>query len=533
MVPIPSSAESEFALLDMTEEEFSRLSHRDRMRLLYEAEFLATEMERNRLAFFVPNLVQEPFIKAIGLGKKKMYFNCAANSTGKTTSVAQVLGNIFWGTQNQWFNAPVYRNWNFGKTAWYVSEPTALMTKVVPEIKKWFPRDRYIFTKAGRHFESYLKTDTGFELSLLSYDQKPKEFEAADVSILVLDEPPPRQIWTALATRTRGLGMIIFTMTPLYHSGWIFDEIINNPEQRKYIEVFYGDVEDVCSDHRPRGIMTHAQIEFLAQQYDEDEKEARLHGKPMHLVGNVIKEVDPNIHRYFDKEPQEFTQNDHTIYCAMDIHDRKPPAIIWAAVGRDGKKWVVDEYPNEPYDKLKSTTMTYPELAEMIKQRERRNGWLQPEYIIRALDPRYGRRYIGALGKTIQQIFGEHGLAFMTEINNDLTEGHALIRHVLKLDTDGFPNLRIWEKCINTWTSLTRYAYKEQSPKKTDSDGLSQRVEQRHKDHIDALRYFLMIAQPFHEISPPQKRRIILPREADVPVNLSDWEHDWRNPFRY
>lgn len=519
--------------LELTEAQFRNLDPKDQALLILEAEYLASQRQRNPLPFFVPNGKQEEFVRSIGQAPKtgkKIFISTAANGVGKTTVAVNIIGNLIWGQQTDWFGEPLFSGkWPYEKRIWYLSDHDAFQNKIVPEMEKWFPKKKYVFTKNGRKFNSHLESNTGWTLDCMTYDQSIKQFEAADVGLILYDEPPTREIRNACVARLRMGGYEIFVMTPLGHSAWIFDELIDPSEQKQYVDVHYASMEDACIEHGVRGHITHERIEYLSRQFDEDEREARLYGKPKHLSGKIFKMLHPIAHRH--RIPaREFDQVNNLIYCAMDIHDRRPPAIIWGAANKDGKKYVVDEYPNDPrvpYHTIKSTTLNYKDFSAIIKQKEIDNGW-NSDTVIRVIDPNYGARLVQAVGKTIVNIFADEGLAFISNVNDDILEGHAAIKDLLALDLDGTPNLKIGENCYNTFFQMSRYGIKESSPKKMETDGLSERIAKKYSDFPSALRYMAMVMEnpKVRQASPkPQKP----PPEHDVPpANPQD---DWRNPF--
>lgn len=520
--------------ININEKDFSKLSPEDQEALILEADFYATKREENPLAFFVPNGAQEEFINAIGNSNdtaKRIFISTAGNGVGKSACAISILGNFIFGPQTMWFDKNLFTwKWKFPKKIWYLSEHDAFQNKLSAEIRKWFPKDRYTFIKAGKKYESHLESDTGWTMDLMTYDQDVTQFEAADIGILLLDEPPPRNIYTAAITRMRMGGICLFVMTPLSHSAWVFDDLIENKEQQKYVQTFYADVENNCIQHGVRGRLSHSQIEFIASQYDEDEKEARLHGKPKHLSGKIYKQLHPSQHRHF-LPAESFFQSSNTIYCAMDIHDRRPPMIVWIAANTNGKMYVVDEYPNDPlipYHTIKSTNLTFNDFASIIVQRERANGW-DPQRVIRVMDPNYGRRQMQALGRTIQEFFADAGLYFITDVNDDLFAGHGAVKNRLAIQHDQKPGLLIGDTCYNLWFQMTRYGIKENSTRKSETDGLSERVAQKYKDGPDALRYGIMIAETPETVQEIKKEPPKSP-EHDLPpvaIQVPGWRDPW------
>ena len=513
--------------------------------MFYEAKYYTELMEKNRLPFFIPNGAQEEFIVGVGnavVNGKLIQINAAANSIGKTTALCNIVGNVVFGAQTQWFKYPLFTDkWSAPKKIWYVSEADAFLDKIIPELKTWLPRGRYKTSKGGRKFDSIFEFDNGWSLTCKSFDQEPRQFESADVGLIIIDEPPYKEIFTACATRTRSGGLIVMGMTPLSHSAWLFDDLIENPDQQKYVQTYYADVEQACITHGVRGHLEHSRIEFMAEQFDEEEREARLHGKPKHLSGKIYKTLHPDVHKVTGMSASDFSQKENQIYCVMDIHDRRPPAIGWFAVSSDGKRYALANYPDkrdENYHTIKSTNLTYADACKIILNKEKEFGW-DSSLILRFMDPNYGRRKVQALGVTIQEylatskvVDGEviPGLYFVCDINDDLVEGHAQVRNALKVDMDGVANFRILEEAHHIWFQMNRYGIKEYTSRRAEVDGMSQKVAQKYKDFPDVVRYFIMVAQPFSEALKPPKPRESVPREADQMVDPAGFNFDWRNP---
>lgn len=522
----------------LTEEAFARLSPATRKNLIYQAMYFEKLKEQNRLPFFIPDGSQEDFIREVGTTPdtgKKVVISTAANGVGKTCAVINIFANLIYGCQSKWFDHPLFRNpWTFPKNIWFLSEHDAFQNNITPEIRKWLPKDSYDANKAGRKFDSVYNFRNGWTMFAKTYDQAITQFESDTVGLIIYNEPPPQVIRNACVSRLRMGGLEIFAMTPLDHSAWIFDELIENTNQQKHVSVLYADIEEACIVHGRRGFLAHEQIEYMASQMDPDEKEARLHGKPKHLSGKIYKTLHPERHKHY-YDPNFFKQDENDIYCVMDIHDRRPPAIVWFAANVNGKKFAVDEYPNDPslpYHQMKSTSLTYEDFAKEILTREKDNGW-DSRRIRRFMDPNYGRRQMGVLGITIQQFFAQppYNLFFMTDIVDDIMTGHIAVKNLLDNDVDGTPNLLIGDKLVNSWYQLSRYGIKEHSARKQETDGLSERVAQKYKDFADVFRYFAVVC-----VNPRQKQEVSkippLPREADTSVpSQENWATDWRNPF--
>lgn len=329
-------------------------------------EELKKREEDNACERFIPNVKCEEFIELVGSNKFFINLFSAANGVGKSATLCNIITNICFGPQNDYFKQPLFENFPYLKKGRIISDPTTIKEKIVPELKKWFPTNRYdvkyTSVKDGKSYESKWITDTGFEFDIMSNEQMPKEFESTDLGWCAFDEPSSKAIYMATVARMRRGGIIFWGMTPLSYSAWIKDEIYD--KQGSNISVVTATIWDNCIDiPGTRGILNKIDIERMISQYPEDEKLARIEGKFGHLLGRVHKAFDRKIHviKPFSVVPEEYV-----VYKAHDTHPSEPDAILWMAVDRKGTKFFIDEL------EISGTTA---EMAAKIKMKESVGGW--------------------------------------------------------------------------------------------------------------------------------------------------------------
>lgn len=307
---------------------------------------------------YVPTGTGEEFIKTIGEDKYFVTGFIAANGVGKTYLGANILANLIWSDEkSEWFDYPLFNNWKYLKKIRIVSEPASVVGTIIPTLKAVFPEGRYTTSKRGKTYESLFKTDTGWEIDIMTYDQDIKEFESISVGFVWLDEPPTYRIYTACVSRLRMGGVMMMTLTPLTNAGWIYDKVICNTDgekgQRTYIEA---DVWSASKTRGIRGFLDDRDIERMIAEYPEDEKEARIKGKFQHLTGLVYKQWDRRVHCI---DPFTITDKDYVVINMLDPHPRTPDAVSWIAVDKYGQKFYIDEL------KFKGSSS---ELAQRIKR---------------------------------------------------------------------------------------------------------------------------------------------------------------------
>ena len=303
-------------------------------------------------ATYIPNGKAEEFIGMVGSDKHFVNMFIGANATSKTATGANIVVNILYGPQNEYFQHPLFQKFPYQKKGRIISDPTTLKEKIIPELRKWLPQSEiitipdgpYETAKEGKAYIAKIRTNTGYEIDLMSNEQDLKEFESVDLGWVWVDEPMPKDRFMATLARGR-LGMIVFfTFTPLMYAGWIkswMDEQLEGEGQLDYVEA---EMEDNCKVHGIRGILEHSNIKKLADSYPEDEKQARVYGKFGHLIGRVHKTFRRKIHVI---KPFSINEKDFTVYKALDPHPRVPDHVLYMAVDRNNTKYAIGEIISE------------------------------------------------------------------------------------------------------------------------------------------------------------------------------------------
>lgn len=307
--------------------------------------------ENNKAKGYIPNSKTAEFIEMVGSDKYFVNMLVGANGTSKTATGANIVANIVFGIQNEWFEHPLFQQFPYIKKGRIISDPTTIKEKIIPELEKWFPANEaknipeanFENAKEGKNYVCKIKTNTGWVIDIMSTEQDTKEFESVDLGFVWIDEPMPKDRFLATLARGR-LGMIVFwTFTPLTYSAWIknwMDEHADG-DYANYIET---EMEDNCQIHGLRGFFEHKHIQRIADGFPEDEKEARVFGKFGHLIGRVHKSFRRKIHVI---RPFPLNEKDFTTYKALDPHPRVPDHVLYLSVDRKGTKYITGELVGE------------------------------------------------------------------------------------------------------------------------------------------------------------------------------------------
>ena len=471
---------------------------------------------------YVPNEAQANFIRLFGGADPSEYEKSshtwveadrpdnfldllvAANGTGKTDVEVLIMGQLIGVIDNPYFYDknnklyPFYDEYPVGLKGRIISTPAAIKDTIVPRLVELFPEGTYKKEKRGKEYYSYFEGPRG-RFDLMTYEQNASEFESITLNVAFFDEPEERKdIFTATTSRARKGMRIGFVLTPLGKAAWLHAIAIGNTKWT--VGTVYAEMEVNCEQHSLRGALQHEHLEEMAAGWGEEEKEARVHGRWMHLIGQVYPMWDDQVHIIL---PEEIPRTG-TIYCACDPHTARPNFFGWFKVCPDGHTYMIKEWPEvvsldttrggKPhtiftyYEDLTRSKHTFEEYCEIIRKVEDGIGVAYD----RVMDGRFGNTAYGDGSKPYYKEFDDRGLNFVLAANDPyLYRGHnrvkAMLHHQNSLGKDPnkrtiLPKLFISSECKNTIKSVQNYVYD------IKKEGDSEAVKQIWKDPMDVVR---------------------------------------------
>lgn len=445
--------------------------------------------ESNKSKYYVPNGKAEKFIKLVGSDEKFVCMFVGANGTSKTATGANIVANIVYGVQSEWFEHPLFQKFPYIKKGRIISDPTTLKEKIVPELQKWFPANEsnkipvanYETAKEGKNFISKFHTNTGWDIDLMSNEQETKEFESVDLGFVWFDEPPPKAIFLATVARMRLGGVLIMTFTPLYHSAWLKDWMKDHGQELDYVTA---EAEDNCKVHGVRGVFEHKHIKRIADSYPEKEKQARVFGKFGHLLGRVHPKFDRKIHVI---RPFPINNIDFTTYVALDPHPRVQDHILYMSVDSKGTKYITSEMLLEGLPK---------EIASRIKAHEESMNYRMEDRII---DPSAFNEDQHKKEKAIGTQLEELGLHFIKG-SKDLMGGikrtdQALDFQIVKEKMVKPPEIYVFDTCKVFIDQMDEYVWDDYKGKSADDRELKG-VPKDKNDHMPENLHRLLLHEP-------------------------------------
>lgn len=287
------------------------------------------------------NPKQKLLFDALRNQEYKVFTMTGANRIGKTTSLV-VYGICTMAGRWLWDGEPIKFSHSHPRKVRYVGQDWEkhIKTVVEPALKYWWPKRRKVKTSKNNVGVESLWTDeeTGSSLEIMSNKQESDLHEGWDGDLVLYDEPPKREIRVANA---RGLvdraGREVFGMT-LLKEAWVDREVIKAllPDGSPDPSVF--NVHGEIWDNLGFGLEKEG-IDQFAKTLTEEEKEARLNGKPSYLSGLIYGKFNRVTHvRKLDTVPLDWI-----VDISIDFHPSKPWAILFMATDKRGFKWVIEE----------------------------------------------------------------------------------------------------------------------------------------------------------------------------------------------
>ena len=473
--------------------------------------------QRTPSLYFVPNVGQEKFFKPYKSGKAP-YINLfgGGNGVGKTSAEMVHMVGMIWGQDylNEFFDDYEFyilhnrMKEERGRRGMYriicQADHIKVGGPVHQNILEWFPKGKYKMDKGGKSFYQQIMCDNGDFIDIKTWDQDVLALAGPTLDFILTDEPMPENLWDETIGRTRAGGKIAMGMTPLEMAGWVMDKIVDDADGSRIV-MSNGSVWDNCKNWHPddvmwsggkvgvgdvltRGHLEKEDVDNMIREWEKSNSltvDARVNGTFTHLSGSIYKVYSDSTHLVtkFPVEPE------WPVYCVMDPHDSKPPAIIWAFQTPTGF-YGFREWPTEDYVSLDRMNLTVAEVAEIMREIE---APFRSQVVYRYMDPNYGVQMSHQRQTTIQMEYAKHGFRFDCAIMDDLQVGHEKLNQMLWYDwrrpieeESNRPLLRFFDDMNNSRKALKRYGLKRNS---NPGQSLTSKIEQKYKDFADTWRY--------------------------------------------
>lgn len=357
------------------------------VRLFEQANEYLAACKREPMLGYIPNGPQDRFHRSQVRGRVMS----GSNRTGKSTAIVAAMRAHAKGYRD-WLpeghpNRDVKLHWVKGappiqvpnRARLYVNDYKAWDRDVRKEWEHWVPSNEYKYVRAQKNITEIQMTN-GSVIFIMTNEMKQEASEGGEVHWVAYNEPPKRPHFIAAQ---RGLtdtnGPWFAAMTILDAEPWVFEQIYTAAIDDPQIEIFEATFEDNLIENG--GVLTREGIAEFAKFLTEDEKQARLYGKPLQAAGQVMKPYARRHPYYIEKHPLPAGT---VFFNFIDPHPKKPFASLWLAVDPENEQVyaVADLY--EPCR----------DLNEFVKRVRKIES--QP---LDFYDPKTGKQYTSAMGR--------------------------------------------------------------------------------------------------------------------------------------
>lgn len=287
------------------------------------------------------NPLQAQLIEAWKNPQYKVFTYSGGNRIGKTT-LGAIIGIATMFGEWPWSKEPIKFPHTNPRKIRYIGQSWEGHVKAVvePALKFWWPKSRKVDTKKNNQGidATWIDTKTKSSLEIMSNVQDSSVFEGWQGDLIIYDEPPKREVRVAAA---RGLidtrGRELFCMT-LLKEAWIHREVVRAKLADGSPDMSVFNINGDIYSNVGYGL-TQEGIDQFAKTLTDDEKQARLLGKPSYMSSLVCPRFDIHQHvRERFKVPLDWL-----VDISIDFHPSKKWAVVFMATAKNGFKYVCDE----------------------------------------------------------------------------------------------------------------------------------------------------------------------------------------------
>ena len=471
-----------------TAEECLKLSAAKQKILLASLRDLEATVEADPVRFLTPNPGgQWDFMTCDDPTLSGLFF-FAGNKTGKTTGACIIaaefaIGKPLWRNggrvldQRRWdafHRKPPLRICHF--TEDFASHEET----IIPTYLSWLPaREVKSVDKSPSGNFVRIVFVNGTVIFLRTYDQGYDKAEGKDYDVIIDDEPPPRDVFTAQLRGLVATNGRMFIAATLLKEAWLYDEC-----QQPHNRIFAAEIYE-------NQWLSKQAIANFASSLTEDERQIRIYGKPTSLTGAIYPEFSDKFPHVIDQAPRLWNENETPwpIVMGCDPHERKPLYCAWAFLTPTaGLIWF--DWRLIPAG---SKEAIFAELRDV--EANAAIGHHSHSRVV-VMDPNRGRAK--QLGNTSwKETFEENDYEVILGDDN-LALGHSAVHDMLHYSSDAsgkvsrVPKMQFMESCRGRGgpvAQLLRYSWDDWARGRKIEKAPKEKPRELHKDYPDVVRY--------------------------------------------
>lgn len=462
--------------------DISNLTREQKLELLS----LLEEKERRKTssgAVFKPHPGQMRVIKSPALEK----YLFPSNAYGKT---ALLVNSLHWVCTG--FNPVTKTSSPVPAKVCLVVATTKDIDEVIVEYMKWNNLKEDQLHKRGKPHVSQLTFDNGSTITILTHEVSPLSLEGSQWTHLYFNEPPPKQVFTALYRGGRIKGrplQVMLAGTPIA-AAWLRSDMFEpwSRGELPHVECFQGRVEENAAN------LEDGYIERFKAILSEKERAIRLEGQFFDLDGLALA----HLFKEHTHVVEDMTWDpDAPCVVVIDPHPSKAHFAVLMGADKDNRLYVLEEY------KEKAIARHFAE--SLIKE-----GWFKRYRVtdivydsLGSADTTSGEGF-RSFGEVVNEVLSEYsiGRARATTYDDKNDENFVeRIRDALAIPEkpDSFgqrvPKLRFLSHCKGSIYDIKNVSWAADKR----IDGNKPKLDIANKDYLACIKYALATNINFHK----------------------------------
>lgn len=398
----------------------------------------------------------------------------AQHNSGKST----LLTNEAWWAAKGW--NPVLEKFTKvpARIGVLLDSPGKVEDVFIREMAKWYNVfEECEMSKKGKPHVSEILFKNGSRITFFFHQQEPLAFEGVELDYVLMDEPPPRDVFIGImrGNRTKGSKFnALIIGTPLGQP-WLYEEL--------YVPASRGERDDVGL-HRfdteyNRKNLADGYIEAFAKNLSEKEKRIRLGGEFFHLDGLALAHL-------FQKDthvvPDFQWPRGKPVVIAIDPHPAKSHIALMCGATGDGRIYAIKEL---------ASRATPRQFARELRE------WMEGVNVVDIIVDSLGNTPMsgGDGNRSFIEVLNAEGVRCRATTFEDKSDEEFInrIRDVLEVPEveDNFgrkiPKLAIMESCRNLIHDIEHVAWL----KYKGHDMYKPKLDITNKDYLACLKYAL------------------------------------------
>ena len=200
--------------------------------LLESIEAIGQKYAEKPLSYMLFNAPQVDIIYQVSIHRSQetgffIFYKTCSNRNGKSVGVMSILAALCTDNRDSVFSL-LPRVWPYSKKVWIVASADNVKENLIDVFIEKLGKVKYKSYKHNRPYKSEFLFENGWQVYIKTTDQEDEKFESTTLGLVIMDEPPPAEIFKACRARLLQGGIMLITATPLQNSAFINDTLLSD-----------------------------------------------------------------------------------------------------------------------------------------------------------------------------------------------------------------------------------------------------------------------------------------------------------------